>query len=752
MSTLHFLGFSRKNVIISDARDYLGISYGVVAQFQLLKFSLVGLMAFVVLGCGVPSKVTADAPDQIAQSTSVVGDVNAKRLANADAEPENWLAHGRTNDEQRFSPLKQISSDNVAALGLDWYFDFPTRRGMEATPIVVDGVIYVAGAWSMVFAFDGKTGALLWQYDPQVPRAWMVNVCCDAVNRGVALWKGKVFFGTLDGRLIALNANSGEKVWEVQTTPKDKPYSITGAPRVVKGKVIIGNGGADLGVRGFVSAYDAETGEQVWRFYTVPGDPSKPFESKALEMAATTWKGGQWWKVGGGGGTVWDSMTYDQELDLLYIGVGNGSPWNREIRSPGGGDNLFLSSIVAVRPDTGEYVWHYQTTPGESWDYTATQHMILADLEINGKVRKVIMQAPKNGFFFVLDRVTGEFISAEKYTEVTWASHVDPITGRPVENPGVRYEIATAVLYPGSLGGHSWHPMSYSPDTGLVYIPVQEIPAAYTAKPNFEYDANQWNTGVDTADGGMPDDKATREVVMKMIRGNITAWDPVAQKERWKVQHNNMGNGGLLSTAGNLVFQGNAEGDFVAYRADTGERLWSAPAQTGIVAAPISYAINGEQYIAVMAGWGGIFAVAGGEVAKRSADGRNRSRLLVYKLGGTKHLPAIEEEADKLLAPPPITADAKTVEQGRKLFLDHCAVCHGDRAVSGSEIPDLRYLHPGKHQIFNQIVVDGIFNGLGMPSFKHVLSVDNAETIHAYLIKRAHETLEEQSLTPAQQK
>ena len=751
MSTQSSLDFSRQNVIVSDASNTLGISYGVVILFKWIKISVVGWITLILLGCGTPSKVTTDALHQAPMPASVIiGDVNAKRLFNADAEPENWLAHGRTNDEQRFSPLKQINSDNVKELGLAWFFDFPTRRGLEATPIVVDGVIYVAGSWSMVFAFDAKTGASLWHYDPQVPRAWMVNVCCDAVNRGVALWEGKVFFGTLDGRLIALNAGNGEKLWEVQTTPKDKPYSITGAPRVVKGKVIIGNGGADIGVRGFVSAYDAETGKQVWRFYTVPGDTSKPFESKALEMAATTWNGGQWWKVGGGGGTVWDSITYDQDLDLLYIGVGNGAPWNREIRSPGGGDNLFLSSIVAVRPDTGEYVWHYQTTPGESWDYTATQHMILADLEIEGKVRKVIMQAPKNGFFFVLDRTTGEFISAEKYTKVTWASHVDPDTGRPVENPGIRYIDKTSVLYPGSLGGHSWHPMSYSPDTGLVYIPVQEIPAAYTAKADFKYNANQWNTGVDTADSGMSDDKATREVVMKMIHGNITAWDPVAQKERWKVQHNNMGNGGLLSTAGNLLFQGNAEADFVAYRADTGERLWSTPAQTGIVAAPISYAIDGEQYIAVMAGWGGIFAVAGGEVAKRSYDGRNRSRLLVYKLGGTKQLPAIETEAEKLLAPPPITANAKTVEQGRKLFLDHCAFCHGDRAVSGSEIPDLRYLDPAKHDIFNQIVREGIFSGLGMPRFKDVLSVDNAERIHAYLIKRAHETLEDKSLSTAQ--
>jgi len=370
---------------------------------------LITIVAGLLAGCGSKEPASTQTPPAESEPPAAVAPepaplpvavVDAARIIAADREAHNWLSHGRSYDEQRFSPLAAIDESNVARLGLDWHFDFPTSRGMESTPIVVDGRMFVTSSWSMVYAFDAKTGELLWHHDPEVPTGWAVHLCCDVVNRGVAVWKGRVVVGTLDGRLQALDAANGKELWSVQPTPTDRPYSITGAPRVVKDMVIIGNGGAELGVRGYVSAYDANTGELRWRFYTVPGDPSQPVESKALkDIALATWKGGEWWKVGGGG-TVWDSMAYDPELNLLYVGTGNGSPWNRQIRSPGGGDNLFLSSIVALNPDTGEYVWHYQTTPGETWDYTATQHMILADLEIDGKLRKVIMQAPKNAFFY----------------------------------------------------------------------------------------------------------------------------------------------------------------------------------------------------------------------------------------------------------------------------------------------------------------------------------------------------------------
>ncbi len=403
--------------------------------------------------------------------------VTEARLLSAGTDTSNWLTHGRTYDEQRFSPLDQVNADNVGDLGLAWYFDIPTNRGIESTPLVIDGVMVVTGSWSTVFALDAKTGEQIWAYDPEVPKIWGKNACCDVVNRGVAAWGDKVYVGTIDGYLVALQAVDGSVAWRVNTIDRDWPYTITGAPRVVKGNVLIGNGGGEMGVRGYITAYDAETGNQNWRFHTVPGNPEDGFEDEAMAMAAETWTG-EWWQYGGGG-TVWDSMAYDPELDLLYIGVGNGAPWNRQIRSPDGGDNLFLSSIVALKPDTGEYVWHYQTTPGESWDYTAAQHIILADLEIDGQLRKVAMQAPKNGFFYVLDRETGELISAENYVPVTWATGIDQETGRPIETANARYTDGPSLLLPGPVGGHNWQPMAFSPDTQLVYLPAQEIPNLY---------------------------------------------------------------------------------------------------------------------------------------------------------------------------------------------------------------------------------------------------------------------------------
>ena len=365
--------------------------------------------------------------------------IDAKKLIGANSNQEEWMTHGRTYSEERFSGLKQINENNVDQLGIEWFHDLDSSRGHEATPLVVNGIMFSTGAWSVVFANDASTGELIWKFDPQVPREKAYYLCCDAVNRGVAIWDGKIYFGTLDGRLIALDANNGELIWEKITVEDSNAYSITGAPRIIKDKVIIGNGGAEFGVRGYVSAYDSKTGEMIWRFYTVPGNPEDGFENEAMKLAASTWSGSKWWEYGGGG-TVWDSMAYDPELDLLYIGTGNGSPWNYKVRSPDGGDNLFLSSIIALRPDNGEYVWHYQTTPGDNWDYTATQHIILADLIIDGQNRKILMQAPKNGFFYVIDRLTGELISAENYVRVTWANKINIETGKPEKTALGDYE------------------------------------------------------------------------------------------------------------------------------------------------------------------------------------------------------------------------------------------------------------------------------------------------------------------------
>lgn len=692
-----------------------------------VRHALAALMALLLSACNEPHPLNEP------ENRLALQPVSAQRILSADQEPHNWLSHGRTYDEQRSSPLQNITPQNISGLGLAWYYDFETQRGMEATPLVADGRLYVTSSWSRVYAFDAKTGAPLWQYDPKVPRSWGINLCCDAVNRGVALWQDRLYLGTLDGRLIALNTQDGSLAWSVQTTPTDKPYSITGAPRVVKGKVMIGNGGAELGVRGYISAYDAQSGDLVWRFYTVPGDPALPLEHDALAQALPTWKGGHWWEVGGGG-TVWDSMAYDAQLDLLYFGVGNGSPWSRTLRSPGGGDNLYLSSIVAVRPDTGEYVWHYQTTPGDSWDYTATQHMILSELEIDGTTRKVIMQAPKNGFFYVLDRETGALISATPYVAVNWASHVDTESGRPVVNPAAYYGAdAPFAASPGPAGGHTWQPMSYLPSTGLVYLPTMETLFPYQLEDEFRYHPFGWNTGINDAVTAMPEQPEARAQLKNMLRGQLVAWDPVAQEPKWRVQHASIWNGGVLSTAANLLFQGNGEGFLNAYQADSGEKLWSFFAQTGIMAAPISYAIGDEQYIAVTAGWGGGVPLIIGGMLQKAAN-QNLSRLLVFKLGAEQQLPPLMQQKLKVQQEPP-TGTAEQIAQGKALYHKWCANCHGNSVISGGVLPDLRQSQ--MHSVWQQVVLEGLLESRGMVSFAPVLNKTQAEAIRQYVLSRA---------------
>ncbi len=699
--------------------------------------AVIVIAGMVCAACGCGSRVKEAAH---MGPNSKPADVDGPRIENADHEPANWMTHGRTYNEQRFSPLKQIDDRNVGQLGLTWYYDLDTKRGQEATPIVVDGAMYFTTAWSKVVALDAATGAVLWTYDPKVPPEWGVNACCDVVNRGAAVWRGKVIFATLDGRLIALDAATGKRVWETLTIDPKFRYTITGAPRVVKGKVIIGNGGAEMEVRGYVSAYDAETGSLIWRFYTVPGDPSKPFESQILARAAKTWTG-EWWKVGGGG-TVWDSIVYDPELDLLYIGVGNGGPWNQRFRSPGGGDNLFIASIVALKPDTGEYVWHYQETPGDMWDYTSSQQITLADLAINGQPRKVILHAPKNGFFYVIDRATGALISAKPYTQINWATGVDMKTGRPIETPIARYPGNNPPpIIPGPLGAHSWQPMSFSPLTGLVYIPIQDVGFLYKTVPRFEMKKLAPNYGIDVVAAGMPQDPNVKKTILGAIDGRLVAWDPVQQKQVWDVKRPEPWNGGVLSTAGNLVFEGTANGYFEAYRADTGEKLWSTPAQTGVMAGPVSYEVAGEQYVAVLAGWGGVFPLATGEVSRKAGTMRNISRILAYKIGGKASLPPLPEIEQPVLHPPPATASTATVEQGRALYQRFCGACHGDVTVSGGVLPDLRYSSTLANDQWFHIVLDGMLAPNGMVSFSKELSRKDAADIRAYVIFRANESL-----------
>ena len=672
------------------------------------------------------------------------GVVNQQSISNPDSE---WLSYGRNYKEQRFSPLNKINRDNVDELDLAWSFQFSTARGMEATPLMHDGVLYVSTGWAHVHALDARTGEQLWHYDAQVPRDHLIKTCCGAVNRGVAMWQGEeesdlqVFFGTLDGRLIALDAKTGELNWSVQTTPANSNYSVTGAPRVVDGKIIIGNGGAELGVRGYITAYDVTNGDQLWRFYTVPGDPSKPQEHPALEVAVETWGDKSWHRVGGGGGTVWDSIVYDPELDLLYIGTGNGSPWNRELRSPGGGDNLYVSSIVALKPDTGDYVWHYQVTPKDNWDYTATQQLTLAEIEHKGEMRQVIMQAPKNGFFYVLDRATGELLSAEPFAKVTWASHIDMETGRPVETEYANYQAnGGSYIWPSPYGAHNWQPMSFSPKTGLMYIPVQNIPHYFSAQETVEYRLNRWNTGVDLNESRDPASWVAGQASMDaLISGELLAWDPINQKPAWKVPHKSPANGGILSTEGDLVFQGMGNGTFAAYDADNGDTLWQYQSDSAVLAGPMTYELDGEQYVAVAQGSGGTVMLTIGDNLKRNKV--NKNKLLVFKLGDfglTRTLPD-ESLATILPLSEEITASPEVIKKGEELYGHSCGTCHGISAKSNYIVPDLRYMSDQTHRDFIGIVLGGSRAHKGMVGFYETHSVEDVQAIHSYLKKQQHD-------------
>ncbi|MEN7535626.1 PQQ-dependent dehydrogenase, methanol/ethanol family [Aurantiacibacter flavus] len=661
----------------------------------------------------------------------------------ADAE---WPLHGLDETAQRFADIDQINAGNVDRLGLAFYHDLGTDRGQEATPIMVDKVLYLVSAYDVVKAVDATSGELLWEYDPQV-RAASARGCCGPVSRGVAVHDGKVFVGALDGRLVALDKHSGAVEWEVQTIDQSDPlavnYTITGAPRVAGDLVLIGNGGAEFGARGFVTAYDTATGEQAWRFYTVPGKPGMPDNAasdSAMDMAAKTWAG-EWWKYGGGG-TAWDAIEYDPELGLVYIGVGNGSPWNHQMRSDGKGDNLFLSSIVAVDAKTGEYRWHFQTTPADSWDYTATQNIILADLEIDGHQRKVLMQAPKNGFFYVLDRETGEFISGEPFVNVTWASGLDPETGRPIEVPSARYYRTgePSFQFPSSGGGHNWPPMAFSPDTGLVYIPAQDVGMPYAAADE-EQVIGAYTSGVAMDGGGAMTDEE-REVLYAGMKGYLIAWDPVKQEEAWRVDQAAPFNGGLLATGGGLVFAGNIARELAAYDAASGEKLWSFDAQTAVSAPPISYVIDGVQYVAVLSGWGGGWPLTGGVMALQAGKSVGPNRLLVFALDGEQRLPPFTPpEGPRRAIVSARPADEDSIARGNQLYARYCLRCHGTGVVSAGAYPDLRASGVVPSDAFAAVVLDGALAPNGMPSFADKIARAQLNDIRSFIEARSFEDL-----------
>ena len=641
----------------------------------------------------------------------------------------DWPNTGGSHDESGYSRLKQIDTDNVDKLGLAWSLDLPGEQALEATPVAVDGILYFTGSLSKIYAVDGVTGELLWSYDPEI---WKHNPqkmhYMFGANRGAAYADGSIFAGTLDGRLLSLNAETGELNWSVQTVPKESRHTVTGAPRVFDGKVIIGNGGADFGERGFVTAYDQKTGKLVWRFFTVPGTPDENASDPIMELAAETWNG-KYWEIGTGG-TVWNGITYDPELDRIYIGTGNSGPYDPELRSPGGGDNLFLASIVALDADTGNYVWHYQVNPREAWDYKATMNMVAATLTIDGKPRKVLMQSPTNGFFYVIDRETGKLISAEKTGKVTWAKNIDLNTGRPVEAENIRYENGETVMWPSFLGTHNWQAMSFSPKTGLVYIPYMQLGARYTkakgAKSNAAFAALTLSAArEDQADN----------------TGALLAWDPVRQEARWKVPHDLMWNGGTLATAGNLVFQGTADGYFTAYDAETGDRLWHFNAGHGIVAAPMSFRAGGKQYVSVLVGYGGSWGEAVNAGWKFGAQPR---RLLTFAVGGQAKLPPSPPRDMKLypVDDPALKIDPADLKPGRTLFMTHCATCHGANLVAtGSAGPDLREA-PAALQLETlwPIVHEGLLIQNGMPRFES-LTKNEVRQIHAYIRAGAREAM-----------
>lgn len=685
-----------------------------------------GRMAWMLAACLGSAAALAQA-DPAAQAAAAVQRVDGAFIRANAAKTPDWPTVGVDYAETRYSRLDQINAANVKDLGLAWSYNLESTRGVEATPVVVDGIMYVSASWSVVHAIDTRTGNRIWTYDPQIDRSTGFKGCCDVVNRGVALWKGKVYVGAWDGRLIALDAATGKEVWHKNTFEGQKgSLTITGAPRVFKGKVIIGNGGAEYGVRGYITAYDAETGEQKWRWFSVPGDPSKPFEDESMKRAARTWDpSGKWWEAGGGG-TMWDSMTFDAELNTMYVGTGNGSPWSHKVRSPKGGDNLYLASIVALDPDTGKYKWHYQETPGDNWDYTSTQPMILADIKIAGKPRKVILHAPKNGFFFVLDRTNGKFISAKNFVPVNWASGYDK-NGKPMGIAAARDGSKPQDAVPGPYGAHNWHPMSFNPQTGLVYLPAQNVPVNLMDDKKWEF--NQAGPGKPQSGTGWNTAKFfNAEPPKSKPFGRLLAWDPVAQKAAWSVEHVSPWNGGTLTTAGNVVFQGTADGRLVAYHAASGEKLWEAPTGTGVVAAPSTYMVDGKQYVSVAVGWGGVYGLAA-----RATERQGPGTVYTFVVGGKAKMPEfVAQRTGQLLQG--VKYDPAKVEAGTMLYVANCVFCHGVPGVDrGGNIPNLGYMDASFIENLPSFVFKGPAMARGMPDFTGKLSGDDVESIKAFI-------------------
>jgi len=673
-------------------------------------------LSMALASCGQPAAQNG--------ATAALGDVGASE------NPDNWTGFGRTSGEQHYSPLDQVNDGTVEKLGLQWSMDLPAQNSVSA-PIAIDGVLYTATGYSVVRAIDAVTGTLKWEYDSKAAELAGRKLRQGWGIRGLAYGKGRIFVGTHDGRLVALDAATGKPAWTTRTLPQDNASFISGPPRYFDGKVIIGFGGADVSaVRGYVTTYDADTGKQLWRFYTLPGNPKDGFENKAMEMAAKTWAG-EWWKYGGGG-TVWNSMTYDQGTKSIIIGVGNGSPWNHKVRSSGKGDNLFLASVVALDANTGAYKWHYQVNPGESWDYNASMDMELADLQIDGKPRKVLMTAPKNGFFYVIDRTNGKLISAQPIVKISWAKGIDLKTGRPIENPDARYpDGKTFTMWPGPVGTHTWLPMAFNPKAGLMFIPAIEMATSYN---DVGITQKNWVRAPGNAvDGAAIPNFVVKDAGPENGTSSLLAWDPVRQRKVWSVPNPGPWNGGILTTGGNLVFQGRIDGTFNAYAADTGKALWQFAAQAPVTAPPISYAYKGKQYVTVLTGMG-TSGAAFGALLPVNIDYRTQARrILTFAIGGTATIPKSDPVKIEAAADPGYAADKALADKGMAVFARHCAVCHGVDVIAAGQAPDLRTSAiPVNPALFSSVVKDGMLVPNGMPRFEEFTG-DELAAVRQYI-------------------
>ena len=711
-----------------------------------LRPSLYALVALVALLAGCQRQAAPPVTPGVAKVAA--GAVDATRLAGVAAEPDQWLTTGRDGGGTYFSPLTDINAGNVKRLGFAWERRLGTHRGLEATPVIVDGALYTTGVFGWVYAVDAATGRELWTYDPEIDGQWGRYACCDAINRGVAVWKGRVYVGSLDGYLHAIDAGTGKRIWKVDTLPArgpKAPFTLSATPVVADDAIVVGSAGADFaGGRGYIAAYDLESGAMRWRFYTVPRDPALgPQESPHLVEAIKTWDPKHRWDQGSGG-TAWDGIGYDPKLKLVYFGTANGSPYNIKADGRHGGDDLYTAAIVAVHAETGALAWYYQTTPGDRWDYDSTQKLIQTDLDLGHGPQPVLMQAAKNGYYYVLDRATGKLLSANNFAYVNWAKGIDPATGRPIVNPDAEYSKKPILLAPANAGAHSWQPMSYSPATGLTYIPAMEWPMVYMdsarqragtvegfftvpAFPVEDYDP----AALKSLYGPLPDLKALAKGQSTLNEGYLRAWDPVKQKLAWQVKTVSNWDGGVLSTAGNLVFQGDSAGHLNVYDARDGRPLASLNTGTGIMAAPATYRVNGVQYVVVMAGFGGNMVNYPLKPIHAASKYDNEGRIIAFRLDGAAVPMPAELVREPFPEPPAHEGSPARIAAGEVLYNRYCSRCH---QLGPGILPDLRRLSAAKHSIFYDIVLGGLLKAKGMAQWDDVLSRPDAEAIHAYLV------------------